>query len=86
MHKYGVILFERVKVMIAIALIHLCLEGDSTLSYVKIKVLLFLLATAALSSKMIQLNLTASWKAVLRYIYKYMVLQIYSLKYFEQCI
>ena len=29
----NVILFERVKVMIAIALIHLCFGGDSPLSY-----------------------------------------------------
>ncbi len=35
-----VILFERVKVMTAIALIHLCFGGDSPLNYVKNKVLL----------------------------------------------
>ncbi len=33
--------FERVKVMIAMALKHLCFEGDSPLGYVKNKVLLF---------------------------------------------
>ncbi len=38
-HKYSV-MFERVKVMISIALIHLYFEGDSPLSYVKSKVLL----------------------------------------------
>ncbi len=38
----GAILFERVKVMIAIAMTHLCFEGDSPLSYnyAKNKVLL----------------------------------------------
>ncbi len=33
----SVILFESVKVMIAIALTHLCFGGDSPLNYVKIK-------------------------------------------------
>ncbi len=63
MHKYSVILLERVyvKVMIAIALIHLCLGVDSPLSYVKNKILLFL-ATSALSSKMIQVSLPTTWK------------------------
>ncbi len=35
-HKYSVTLFERVKVIIAIVLIHLCFGSDSTLSRVKI--------------------------------------------------
>ena len=36
------ILFERVTVMIVIAMTHLCVGGDSPLSYVKNKVLLIL--------------------------------------------
>ncbi len=47
--------------MIAIALIHLCFGGDSPLSFVKNKVLLFF-AITALSSKIIQLNMTTIWK------------------------
>ena len=64
----SVILFETVKVMIVIDFIHLCFfffwgGGDSPLSYVKDNVLLiFALVTSALSSKMIQLNLTTIWK------------------------
>ncbi len=54
----SVILLETVKVMIVIALTHLCLGGDSPPSYVKNKVLLFFLATTVLSGKMIQTNLT----------------------------
>ncbi len=41
MHRYSVILFERVKVKVAMALMHLCFGGDSPRSYVKNKVLLF---------------------------------------------
>ncbi len=37
MHRDSVILFERVTVMAAMALIHLFFDGDSTLSYVKNK-------------------------------------------------
>ncbi len=44
-----------VKVMIEMALIHLCFGGDSPLGYVK-KFWYFFSATTALSSKMIQLN------------------------------
>ncbi len=36
----SVMVFERIKVMIAMDLIHLCFGGDSTLGYVKNKVLL----------------------------------------------
>ncbi len=54
----SVIVFERVKVMIAMALIHLCFGCDTPLGYVKNKVLLFFSATTALSSKMIQLSRT----------------------------
>ncbi len=56
----SVIVFERVKVMIAMAPIHLCFGGDSPLGYVKNNVLLFS-ATTALSSKTIQLNRTITW-------------------------
>ncbi len=38
MHRYSVILFEIVKVMVATALLHLCFGGDSTLNYAKSKV------------------------------------------------
>ncbi len=41
MHRYSVILFEIVKVMVATALLHLCFGGDSPLNYVKTNVLLF---------------------------------------------
>ncbi len=61
-HKYSVILFERVKVMLAIARKHLCFGGDSLLSYVNNKVLLFFFTTTALSSKIIQLNRTTICK------------------------
>ncbi len=62
-------MFESVKVMIAMAVIHLCFEGDSPLGYVKNKVLLmFFSATTALSSKMIQPNRTTIWKDFSQYI------------------
>ncbi len=54
--------FERIKVMIAMALIHLCLGGDSPLGYVKSKVLLFFSATTAVSSTMIKQDYTDSTK------------------------
>ena len=64
---YGIILFERVKVMIAIALIYLCLVGEFPSELYKIQVLLFFFffgggGTTALSSKTIQLNLITIWK------------------------
>ncbi len=68
------------------ALIHLCLGGDSPLGYVKNKVLLFFSATTVLSNKMIQLNRTTIWNDFSQYISKYMALKIWSLKYFEKCI
>ncbi len=36
-HQYSVMLFETVKVMITIALIHLCFGGDFPLCYVQKK-------------------------------------------------
>ncbi len=79
--------------MIAIAPIRLCCRSESPLSHVKNKVLLFLFiylfifffffATTALSSKMIEQNLTRVGKDFSQYI---MVLKICSLKYFGQCI
>ncbi len=44
--------------MVAIAMIHLCFGSDSPVSYVKNKVLVTVFVTTALSSKMIQLNMT----------------------------
>ncbi len=76
-------MFERIKVIIAMALIHLCLcfRGDSPLAYVKNKSFanLFsanLFSATALSSKMIQLNRTTIWKDFSQYISKYMALKI----------
>ena len=65
--------------------IHWCFGGNSPLSYVKNKVLLFFFATTALSSKMIQLNLTIIWKNFSQYLRKYMVFKICSLKCFQRC-
>ncbi len=48
MHNYTFILFEIVKVMIAIALIHLRFGDDSPLSFLNNKILLFFFTTAAL--------------------------------------
>ena len=86
MHGYSVILFETVKVTVAMALIHLCFGGDSPLRYVKNKVLSIFFAATPLSSKMITLNVTTILKDFSQYIYKYMVLKICFLKYFEPCI
>ncbi len=67
--------------------IHLCFGGGSLLGYVQNKVLLICFsATTALSSKMIQLKRTTTWKDFPQYISKYMALKICSLKYFQQCI
>ncbi len=67
----SVIVFERIKVMIAIALIQCVLGGDSPLGYVKIKVLPFFSATTALSSTMIRLNGTTIWRDFSQCISKY---------------
>ena len=53
----SVIVFERERVKVMIAMTHLCFGGDSPLGYVKkYKVFLLFSATTALSSKMIQLK------------------------------
>ncbi len=46
---------ERVKVMMAMALIHLCFGGDSPLGYVKIHFANFFSATTAISSSCIMI-------------------------------
>ncbi len=78
-------MFERIKVMIAMALIHVCFGGDSPLGYVKITVLLFFLRQLHYQAKMIQLNRPKIWKDCSQYIFKYMAFKICFLKYFEQC-
>ena len=76
--------------MIAIALIHLSFGGGGIPLWDMQKIkfcyfFFFFFATASLWSKMIQLNMTKIWKGFPQCIYKYMVLKICSLKYFEQC-
>ncbi len=59
------------------ALIHLCFGGDSPLGYVKSTVLLiFFSAATALSSTMIRLNRTTTWKDFSQYISKYMAFKV----------
>ena len=68
--------FERIKVMIAMALIHLHFGGDSPLGYVNNTVLLKKnSATNVLSSKVIQQNRTTMWKDFSQCIFKYMAMK-----------
>ena len=76
-HKYSVILFERVIVTIAIVPIHLCFWGDSPRIYVKNKVLLFFFFGGGHKCLVKQNGST-------KHDYN-MVSQTCSLKYFEQC-
>ena len=80
----SVIMLERVKVLIAIVMT----RGDSPLSYIKIKFCYFSFGHNRLINNVIQLSMTAIWKIFSQYIffYKYMVMKICALKYFEQCI
>ncbi len=78
-------MFERVKVMIAMALILVCWGWFSSGLCKKESFASVFSATTALSSTMIQLNRTTIWKNFPQYISKYMALKIWSLKYFEQC-
>ncbi len=48
--------------MIAIALIHSYFGGESPLNYVRNKFGYFFLGAAALSTKMISVNMTTVWK------------------------
>ncbi len=68
--------------MIAIAPIHLCLEGDSPLTYVKNKVLLFFYHRC-LSKQNDSTKHDYNLEEFFPIIYKYMVLKICFLKYFE---
>ena len=80
------IVFQRIKLMIAIALIHLCFEGWFPLGYVKNIVLLSFFCHNCISKMLIQLNRTTIWKDFSQYTSKYMALKICSLKHFEPCI
>ncbi len=77
--------FERIKVMIAMALIHLCFGGDSPLCYVKNTVLLFFFRHNCIIKQNDSTLRDYNLEGIQQYISKYMALEICSLKYFEQC-